>query len=293
MPSDLPPLHLVAVWDYLCIRNPDPDSIIAFAAIRLPGLFLPDNLRPVQEFLAKTYPERNRQIFCLHYQLVENEPAVDEFMRKDVDYPSWKHLEDLIGSLGHLRPSGTKDYFSSPIDLQPTLWFSIFRLLGQQYTYECQHFGSNPRRVASLLVAQELEDEVFGVLELPSLNHDLLPGHAQHAVERFCRATECNKHTCKCLHTWRKLDVETRRRYAAAYALLYSTDVVPLLSQDNCDACENIRRLYECVDAISAGEILLESNKIAKVVDFIERLAVSCSNFTETIFKGLIAMITG
>ena len=49
----MPPTHLVALWDYLNDKMYDEDEfegIIAFAVIRLPELFLPGNLRPVQNW---------------------------------------------------------------------------------------------------------------------------------------------------------------------------------------------------------------------------------------------------
>ncbi|KAJ7614612.1 hypothetical protein DFH06DRAFT_1240886 [Mycena polygramma] len=254
-----PPLHLLALWHVMQPSCFDPARIfrrkLAFAVIQRPELFEPYIVKRVQEFVAQRYPERVRQKFYLHND------------REDPP-PSWKHLEDLIESL---RNQCHLDMVES---FEPTSWFDMLLLLvdkcgeKQSVTTFCQLW---PLQTAKL----------FGE-RLPALNLRCLPEYAQHAVERYCRATYHRKHTCGDYDG----AVEHSRRYAAAHALLYCEEganyATPLLTPDRvyppCDACTSLTTLYKLgrrADAISAGEILVESDNWDKVLNFIDRLVVS------------------
>ncbi|KAJ7135640.1 hypothetical protein C8R44DRAFT_848548 [Mycena epipterygia] len=190
--------------------------------------------------------------------------------------PSWDKIQDIIDSLRHFAPS-CRDRSFPPIE--PIFWFDMVRVLGGQYQSQDKGKEANWRPRVSLAAAYNLDDEILGE-EFPPLNLDLLPKYVQCAVKQFCQATERDEHSC-CDDgiSWSELGIECRTRYAAAYALLYSTDLVPLLrdesdNSDDCDACSDIRVLYNCVDAISAGQITLGSEDIAKVLGLIKQLAV-------------------
>ncbi|KAJ7121363.1 hypothetical protein C8R44DRAFT_786190 [Mycena epipterygia] len=191
----------------------------------------------------------------------------------------------MIDSLGHFAPIwGGNHYFPH---IEPILWFDMVRVLGAQYQSRDKGKASwrpswRPR--GSLAAAGELHGKVLGE-SFPPLNLDLLPEYVQHAVKQFRHATEHNEHSC-CdgfyRIGWKNLDVECRTRYAAAYALLYSMDLIPLIgdAKNHCDACDDIRVLYDCVHEISAGQTILGSKNIVKVLRFIKRLAV-ISTFSE------------
>ncbi|KAJ7135607.1 hypothetical protein C8R44DRAFT_952078 [Mycena epipterygia] len=163
---------------------------------------------------------------------------------------------------------------------KPISWFDMVRVLGAQYQSQDEGKKPNWRPRVSLAAAHALDEEVLGE-KFPPLNFELLPEYVQRAVKRFCRATEGDEHTCTDYdgYSWGELDVEVRTRYAAAYAQLYSTHIVPLLGDEsdysnNCDTCNDIDVLYDCVDAISAGQITLGSQNIGKVLGFIKQLAL-------------------
>ncbi|KAJ7135634.1 hypothetical protein C8R44DRAFT_869350 [Mycena epipterygia] len=265
----MPPLHLVALWE-IFRECEDFEERIAFVAFHRPHLFSPEIVKPVQELLAQQWP-KDRRKYALKYQLEEN----DSFTLMDGRPPSWKKVEDIIDSLRHLAPRHGGDRSFPPIE--PIFWFGMVRVLGGQYQSQDKGKKSNWRPRVSLAAAHALDEEVLGE-KFPPLNLELLPEYVQRAVKRFCRATEGDEHTCTDYdgYSWGELDVEVRTRYAAAYALLYSTDLVPLLGDDNdnCDACSEIRALYDCVDEISAGQITLGSKNIAKVLGYIKQLAV-------------------
>ncbi|KAJ7076943.1 hypothetical protein C8R44DRAFT_117386 [Mycena epipterygia] len=188
---------------------------------------------------------------------------------------SWKKIQDMIDSLLHFAPKCGEGR-SFPL-IEPIFWFDMVRVLGGQYQSQDKGKEASSRPRVSLAVAHKFDNKVFGG-KFPPLNLDLLPEYVQRAVKRFCQATEQVEHTCWADYTdytWANLHIEYRRRYAAAYALLYSTDSVPLLGDDDyCEACDDIGVLYDCVDAISAGQITLGSHNIAKVLGYIKQLAV-------------------
>ncbi|KAJ7135598.1 hypothetical protein C8R44DRAFT_848529 [Mycena epipterygia] len=273
--NHMPPLHLVALWEYFG-KCEDFKERIAFAVSQRPHLFLPDMVKPIEELLAKRSPEKARREFTLHYKLDKHDTVVP---CHSTTGPSWDKMQDIIDSLGHFVPScGDRSF--PPIE--PISWFDMVRVLSGQYQYQNKGKEASWRPRASLAAACNLSDYVL-VKRFPPLNLDLLPEYVQHAVKRFCQVTEREGHSCDTyvfhsdsFQTWRQLDVKYQTRYAAAYALLYSTDSVPLIGDDknNCGACSDIGVLYNCVDAISAGQITLASKNIAKVLGLIKELAV-------------------
>ncbi|KAJ7491922.1 hypothetical protein FB451DRAFT_1216389, partial [Mycena latifolia] len=155
-------------------------------------------------------------------------------------------------------------------------------LLGRQYQFQDE--ANSHWRQASLDAANHLQIWRIFNTKLPSLNLSLLPGNVQRAVKGFCEATGRvnDRHNCYSFdnYAWGELDSATRERYAAAYALLYSTDAIPLFNQDGwnrydvCDACNGIRQLYRYIDALSAGQVLPKSNALAKVLGSIKQLTI-------------------
>ncbi|KAJ7076941.1 hypothetical protein C8R44DRAFT_992991 [Mycena epipterygia] len=259
----MPPLHLVAFWEYFRMCE-DFEERITFAVFQQPHLFLPEIMKPVQELLVQRFPEKTRRTHCLHYELSEHDPVVNRGCSgyaAEGMAPSWQKIEDMIDSV-------------------PMFWFDMVQVLGRQYQSQDKGKEASWRPRVSLDVALHLWNYVLGE-KLPPLNLELLPEYVQHAVKQFCQATEGDEHTCSAYG--RSWGTEYRARYAAAYAQLYSTDLVPLLGDDDgCDACSDIRILYDCVDAISAGQITLESQNIAKVLGFIKKLAVISDDCTFT-----------
>ncbi|KAJ7121387.1 hypothetical protein C8R44DRAFT_853045 [Mycena epipterygia] len=283
----IPPLHLVALWEYFH-KCEDFQERIAFAVFQQPHLFLPEIVKPIEEVLAQCLPEKTRRRYGLHHQLDKNDPVVAlGYSYIYQNRPSWQKIQDTIDSLGRrFAPTWGGDRSFPP--MEQIFWFDMVRVLGGQYQFQHKGKEASWRPRVSLAAAYELSDKVLGK-EFPPLNLDLLPEYVQRAVRRFRQATEHNEHTCRCDEDvnwigddgvdwidWSKLDIERRTRYAAAYALLYSTDLVPLLGDDynDCDACDDIRALYDCLDAISAGQITLGSKNIAKVLGSIKKLAI-------------------
>ncbi|KAJ6571868.1 hypothetical protein B0H19DRAFT_1131652 [Mycena capillaripes] len=271
-----PPLYLVALWHCLFFYG-DFEEKMAFAAAHQPKLFLPKMVEPVQDFLAQRYPEQVRRAFYLHN-------------RQRRRPPSWERLQDTINSFCHVGTWGR----SFPA-IQPTLWFATVLLL----VHEDEHLDRNtrgPSRTSDFRDVEWLGRMNLYEQRLPLLNLCRLPKDVRRVVKRFCRATEGSEHTCHYIDNvrWNQMDVESLGRYAAAHALLYGTDVIPLLDQreschifdcecgnTKCDSCENIRRLSKRVDQISAGHIRLNSNDMAQVVGFIDELAAESSESSE------------
>ncbi|KAJ7121427.1 hypothetical protein C8R44DRAFT_919777 [Mycena epipterygia] len=282
----IPPLLLVAIWEYFN-RCKDFKKTIAFTVVQRPHLFSPEILKPVQDVLARRFPDKARRAYGLHYHLLEQDPVVKSmdlfsYWSRIDRYPQpWQQIEDMFDSLVGLGLRREGDPYFPPV--KPMFWIDLVRVLGEQSRSQDEGDDHSWRPAVSLSVACDLSARFFGE-ERPPLDLDLLPEYVQCAVKQFCRATERDEHTCNSdPHqvglTWADLDVDNRTRYAAAYALLYSTDVVPLLADESddsndCDACDDINLLYDCVDAISAGQIILSSKKIAKVLGFIKQLAV-------------------
>ncbi|KAJ7076934.1 hypothetical protein C8R44DRAFT_992990 [Mycena epipterygia] len=271
----MPPLHLVALWEHFD-QCEDFEERIVSAVIQRPHLFSPEVMKPAQGLLAERYPEKARRAFALHYKRYKHDTIVRNWGSGG---PSWDKIQDIIDSLRHFAPS-CRDRSFPPIE--PIFWFDMVRVLGGQYQSQDKGKEANWRPRVSLAAAYNLDDKILGE-EFPPLNLDLLPKYVQRAVKQFCQATECEEHNCDIYidnsdswQTWGQLAVKYRTRYAATYALLYSTDIVPLLGNDDeiCDACNDIRALYDCVDAISAGQITLGSKNIAKVLGLIKELAV-------------------
>ncbi|KAJ7135605.1 hypothetical protein C8R44DRAFT_869328 [Mycena epipterygia] len=280
----MPPLHLTALWDYFR-HCEDFEERIAFAVFQRPHLFLPEIVKPIEMLLAQHVPEKARWRYSLHYQLIRDDPLVDlEYPDINPNPPSWKKIADMIDSLLRFAPGCENRSF--PL-IEPIFWFDMVRVLGGQYQSQDMGKDTSWRPRVSLAVALELHNYVL-YKKFPPLNLDLLPQHVQHAAKRFCRATEGDEHTCSVSEcSWSELDMEVRTRYAAAYAQLYSTDLVPFLGDesddsDDCDACSDIRALYDCIDAISAGQITLGSKNIAKVLDFIKQLAEDRSDVDDS-----------
>ncbi|KAJ7077043.1 hypothetical protein C8R44DRAFT_912963 [Mycena epipterygia] len=269
--------QIAALWEYFG-KCEDFEERIAFAVSQRPHLFSLEIVKPVQELLAEWFPEKARREFALHVKLDKHDTVVRYW---SLPGPSWDKIQDIINSLVCLAPRREGDRSFPPIE--PISWFDMVRVLGRQYQSQNKGKKSSWRPGVSLAAAHQLGDNVLGK-EFPPLNLELLPEYAQCAVKRFCQATEgeglsCNTYIYRSdsWQTWGQLDVKYRTGYAAAYALLYSTDIVPLLSDDNdeiCGTCGDIRLLYDCVDAVSAGQITLRSQDIAKVLDFIKQLAV-------------------
>ncbi|KAJ7491918.1 hypothetical protein FB451DRAFT_511322 [Mycena latifolia] len=269
----MPPLHLVALFEYTFDPHfEDFEEMMAFVVARQPVLFSPQMVQPVQDFLGQHCAEKDRRTYCLHYQLVKHDPLVTG-QRKYDSYPSWKHVEDAIDSLRRLVPRRKYRYF--PV-VEPTLWFDMIYVLGRQYRYQDE--TNSHWRQASLHAANHIQNRNVFETQLPSLNLHLLPEHVQRAVKGFCEATgrDDDRHSCCSFEDWGELDNAIRGRYAAAYAVLQSTDVIPLFNSDDddCDACQYVRQLYRFIDALSAGQVLLKSNTLAKVLDSIKQLTI-------------------
>ncbi|KAJ7077577.1 hypothetical protein C8R44DRAFT_992894 [Mycena epipterygia] len=267
----MPPLHLVALWEYFG-ECEDFEERIAFTVFQRPHLFLPEIVKPVQDLLAEHFPEKPRQAFALHYKLDKHDTVTPYW---SVSGPSWDKIQDIIDSLRRFAPRCGGD--CSFLHIEPIFWFDMVRVLGGQYQSQDKGKEASWRPRVSLAVALELDKSVLGK-RFPPLNLDLLPEYVQRALKRFRQTTEGDEHTCHVYDCcWSQLDVECRMRYAAAYALLYSTDSVPLLGDDDdcgaCDACDDIRVLYNCIDEISAGQLALGSQDIPKVLGFIKQLA--------------------
>jgi hypothetical protein len=237
-------------------------------------------VKPVQELLARRCPEKARRKYGLHNKRTENDPLVaPRYLNDWSDLPpSWQKIEDMIDSLVRFAPRREGARHFPPIE--PMFWFDLIRVLGGQYQSQGEENAPSLRPGCDLSAVWDVGERVLRGDRPPSLDLSLLPEYVRRAVKRFCQATERDDHTCNYdLGPISEANVEIRTRYAAAYALLYSTDVVPLLRQDAdrapCDACDCIRVLYDCVDAISAGQIILSSKNINKVLGFIKRSAVS------------------
>ncbi|KAJ7077559.1 hypothetical protein C8R44DRAFT_825975, partial [Mycena epipterygia] len=206
----MPPLYLVALWDYF-ERCEDFEERITFAVFQRLHLFLPEIVKPVQELLAEWFPEKARRAFALHNKLFEDNPVVDceySLYAAQGMTPLWQKMEDMIHSLARFA-----DRSFPPIE--PIFWFDMVQVLGGQY--QSQDEGTEPswRPSASLAVAYKLSDRVFGE-EVPPLNLDLLPEYVQCAVKQFCQTTEGDDHTCydddATDTTWANLPVEYRTR---------------------------------------------------------------------------------
>ncbi|KAJ7135553.1 hypothetical protein C8R44DRAFT_848520 [Mycena epipterygia] len=149
----LPPLHLVALWEYF-ERWCDFEHGIAFAVFQQPHLFSPEILQPIEELFAQRFPEKARRTYGLHYQLDEHNSLVRPMHWPHG--PSWQCVQDAIDSLARL-PRWRRNPKFPPI--QPLFWFALIRVLGGQY--QSQDQGSRRPRL-SLFAASQLGDEVLG-----------------------------------------------------------------------------------------------------------------------------------